>query len=114
MFICCSLMHLCAQFYNINSFPTKKNFQHHYLNRQIEKGLAFAIELLVEEFSSQKSLDLLVCAPDWRVEEKRHLRTHATGNGLRVVSENFQEDLILVVSHKQSLLEVSEKKAEFM
>ena len=68
--------------------------------------MASAIELLVDEFSSRKTLDVLVSAPDWRSEEKRHLRGAAAGSGLRVVTENFQEDQILVVNHKYSLLEV--------
>ncbi|GFR57818.1 LOW QUALITY PROTEIN: hypothetical protein ElyMa_001754700 [Elysia marginata] len=73
---------------------------------ELEDSFATAIELLVEDFSRRESLELIVCAPDWRMEEKRHLRSVATGSGLRVVTENFQEEQILVVSHKHSLLEI--------
>ncbi|RUS76622.1 hypothetical protein EGW08_015631 [Elysia chlorotica] len=73
---------------------------------RFQEDLSVAIECLVGDFANQNSLGVFVCAPDWRMDEKRHLRVSATGSGLRVVTENFQEDLLLVVSHKRSLMEI--------
>ncbi|GFN73509.1 hypothetical protein PoB_000001500 [Plakobranchus ocellatus] len=75
---------------------------------QVEESIAAAIDFLVDGFSRRDTLEVIVCAPDWRTEEKRHLRGYAAGSGLRVVTENYREDQILVVSHKHSLYEIYE------
>ncbi|KAH9488640.1 hypothetical protein Btru_061269 [Bulinus truncatus] len=73
---------------------------------EIDKKLAKAIEIKLDAMLSYTTLEEFVTAPDWLPPEKKYLKNLSTSKGLRVLTEIYCEETLLVVSKKYDLIQI--------
>lgn len=65
-----------------------------------------AVEEMLDQFFGCATVEEFVAAPDWKLEERKLLRTIAISKGLRVLTDVYCDDRLPIISHKYDLSEV--------
>ncbi|BFZ20477.1 hypothetical protein BsWGS_23516 [Bradybaena similaris] len=94
---------------HLEHFPgdiEKLSNDHAHGNKEVDERMTRAVEEMLDQFFGCATVEEFVAAPDWKLEERKLLRTIAISKGLRVLTDVYCDDRLPIISQKYDLSEM--------